>query len=143
MFGATAGFGTCATASWNCGLNGWPFGSISSMSTKSWTSIARVFSGASAEIRSYSYFKQNELTGLYTRRRGRQSIDLSVPCVVAGSEGNRVRDLLARVLDVPVAMEASALAQFAWLSTVGFVTGRIGAPSKGFVEIDFRIKGNP
>jgi hypothetical protein len=100
-------------------------------------------SGASAEIRSYSYFRQNEQTGLYTRKRGRQSIDLSIPCVVNGNEGERVRNLLATVLDVPVAMEASDLAQYSWLSTVGFITGRIGSPSKGLVEIDFKVKGNP
>lgn len=99
--------------------------------------------GASAELRSYSYFKRNDQTGIYTRRRGRQSIDLAVPCEVSADDGNRVRDMLSRILDIPVAMEASDIPKYAWLSTVGFVTGRIGAPQHGRVEIDFAIKGNP
>lgn len=97
--------------------------------------------GASAEPRSYSYFKKTE-SGVYVRRRGRQSIDLSIPCVVSASEGNRVRDLLARVLDVPVAMEASPLHRYAWLSTVGFVTGKIDASDSAHTRINFEVKGN-
>lgn len=97
--------------------------------------------GASAAPRSYSYFKQTE-SGVYVRKRGRQSIDLNIPCIVAASEGNRVRDLLARVLDVPVAIEASGLHQYAWLSTVGFVTGKIDASDSARTRINFEVKGN-
>ena len=105
--------------------------------------VGAACAGASAELGSYSYFKQNEKTGLYTRRRGRQFVTLSIPCTVSGEEGNRVIGLLGRVLDLPVAIEASGLHQYAWLSTVGFVTARVGAPSKGFIDIDFKVKGNP
>lgn len=99
--------------------------------------------GASAELRSYSYFEQNKKTGTYTRQRGRQSLDLSIPCTVSMHEGNRVANLLSRVLDIPVAVEGSDIPQYAWLSTVGFVTGRIGAPINLRVDIDFKVRGNP
>lgn len=107
------------------------------------TTIPATLSGATAELKSYSYFRQNELTGLYTRKRGRQSIDLSFDAVVDAAEGNRIRNLLSRILDVPVPIEASSLNQFQWLSTVGFVTGTVKASSTAHSEVSFKIKGNP
>lgn len=107
------------------------------------TNIGAVLAGATAELKSYSYFKQSEQTGLYTRKRGRQSIDLSFDAVVEAAEGNRIRNLLSRILDVPVPIEASSLNQFQWLSTVGFVTGTVKASSTAHSEVSFKIKGNP
>ena len=97
--------------------------------------------GAAAELKSYSYYDERS-DGTYVRKRGRQANDLSINCTVKGEEGNRVRDVLSRVLDLPVAMESVPGRRFAWLSTVGFITGRISAPSNGYVELDIKVKGN-
>lgn len=105
------------------------------------TLTSATVTGSQAEIKSYSYFKQND-DGTYVRRRGRQSADLGISCIVKGAEGNRVRNILSKVLDIPVAMEATGSPQFRWLSTVGFITGRISAPNNGYVELDIKVKGN-
>lgn len=97
--------------------------------------------GASAELKSYSYYDKKK-DGTYTRRKGRQSTDLRITCTVKADEGPRVRNVLARVLDVPVAMEAVPTSKFSWLSTVGFITGGISAPSNGLIDIDIRVEGN-
>ena len=105
------------------------------------TEIGATVTGASAEPKSYSYFKQAD-DGTYTIRRGRQAVDISLNCVVAEAEANRALDILKTVLDVPVPIEASELAQFAWLSTVGLVTGRVVASDKGIAEVEIKVKGN-
>lgn len=101
--------------------------------------------GAEATPKSYSYFKDHG-DGTYTRRKGRQAINVSVSCLIAAVEGVRVRNMLERIQDIPVAVEVSSLARLGWLNTVGFVTGTVRVPQEAHAittQVDFQIKGNP
>lgn len=97
--------------------------------------------GAEVTPKSYSYFKRNE-DGTYTRRQGRQAKQITASVLISADQAPAVEDLLRRVLDIPVAIEASNLPKYGHISTVGFVTGSVKSESWTTARVDIKVDGN-
>lgn len=97
--------------------------------------------GAEVTPKSYSYFKRND-DGTYTRRQGRQAKVITASVVIDDNQAAMAEELLRRILDTPVAVEASHLPRYGYLSTFGFVTGTVTAESPGFARINLTVEGN-
>jgi hypothetical protein len=96
--------------------------------------------GASAEIKTYSYFKENpdgsvEITPRGTARNIRASV------VIDADEANAAADLLARVASKPVAFIASGLGRYDYLNTFGLVSGDVSADNFTASTVNLNIKG--
>ncbi|MBF9263940.1 hypothetical protein [Paracidovorax cattleyae] len=103
--------------------------------------VSAVVQGAEASTKSYGYFKENA-DGTFIRRRGRQSTNMTLSCVIDADQANAANTLLKRVLDQTVAIEASGLPRFGYLSTVGSVTGSVKADTSVTASVALQIKGN-
>lgn len=97
--------------------------------------------GAEVTPKSYSYFKQND-DGTYTRRQGRVAKVITASVLIDASDAPRVSSLLEKILDIPVAIEASSLPRYGHISTVGFVTGSVVAESWGIARVNIKVDGN-
>lgn len=97
--------------------------------------------GAEVTPKSYSYFRRNE-DGTYTRRQGRVAKVITASVLIDAAEAPRVERLLGRILDVPVAIEASSLPKYGHISTVGFVTGSVVSESWGIARVNIKVDGN-
>ena len=97
--------------------------------------------GAEVTPKSYSYFKQNE-DGTYTRRQGRVAKVITASVVIDAMDAPRVAGLLEKILDIPVAIEASSLPRYGHISTVGFVTGSVVSESWGIARVNIKVDGN-
>lgn len=97
--------------------------------------------GAEVTPKSYSYFKQNP-DGTYTRRQGRVAKVITASVVIDAKDASRVAGLLEKILDTPVAIEASSLPRYGHISTVGFVTGSVVAESWGIARVNIKVDGN-
>ncbi len=97
--------------------------------------------GASVTPKSYSYFKRND-DGTYTRRQGRVAKNISASVLIDARDAPRVSQLLERILDIPVAIEASSLPRYGHISTVGFVTSSVTSESWGIARVQINVDGN-
>lgn len=97
--------------------------------------------GADVTPKSYSYFKLNP-DGTYTRRKGRVAKLISASVLIDARDAPRVTALLEKILDIPVAVEASSLPRYGHISTVGFVTGSVVAESFGISRVNIKVDGN-
>lgn len=97
--------------------------------------------GAEVTPKSYSYFKRND-DGTYTRRQGRVAKNISASVLIDSREAPRVSALLEKILDIPVAIEASSLPKYGHISTVGFVTGSVVSESWGIARVNIKVDGN-
>ena len=97
--------------------------------------------GAEVTPKSYSYFKQNE-DGTYTRRQGRVAKIITASVLIDANEASRATALLERIIDIPVAVEATSLPRYGHISTVGFVTGSVVADSFGIARVNIKVEGN-
>lgn len=97
--------------------------------------------GAEVTPKSYAYFKRND-DGTYTRRQGRQAKLITASVVIDSAQAPAVDDLLRRIMDVPVAVEASNLPRYGHLSTYGFVTGTITTDSWPISRVNIKVEGN-
>lgn len=97
--------------------------------------------GAEVTPKSYSYFKRNN-DGTYVRRKGRTAKSISASVIIDAVEAPRVAKLLEKIIDVPVAIEASNLPKYGHISTVGFVTGTVVAESWQTARVDIQVDGN-
>ena len=97
--------------------------------------------GAEVTPKSYSYFKRND-DGTYTRRKGRTAKAISASVIIDAVEAPRVAKLLEKIIDVPVAIEASSLPKYGHISTVGFVTGTVTAETWQTARVDIQVDGN-
>lgn len=97
--------------------------------------------GASVTPKSYSYFRRND-DGTYTRRQGRVAKSISASVLIDARDAPRVSQLLERILDIPVAIEASSLPRYGHISTVGFVTGSVTSESWGIARVQINVDGN-
>lgn len=97
--------------------------------------------GASVTPKSYSYFRRND-DGTYTRRQGRVAKSISASVLIDARDAPRVSQLLERILDIPVAIEASSLPRYGHISTVGFVTGSVTSESWGIARVNIKVDGN-
>lgn len=97
--------------------------------------------GAEVTPKSYSYFKLND-DGTYTRRKGRTAKVITASVLIDAQEAPRVSRLLEKIMDIPVAIEASSLPRYGHISTVGFVTGSVVAESFGIARVNLKVDGN-
>lgn len=97
--------------------------------------------GADVTPKSYSYFKR-ELDGSYTRRKGRVAKNISATVLIDAVEAPRVAKLLEKILDIPVAIEASNLPKYGHISTVGFVTGTVTSVDWSYSRVEIKVDGN-
>ena len=97
--------------------------------------------GAEVTPKSYSYFKRND-DGTYTRRKGRVAKVINASVLIDSRDAPRVADLLDKILDIPVAIEASSLPKYGHISTVGFVTGTVTSVSWGIARVNIKVDGN-
>lgn len=97
--------------------------------------------GAEVTPRSYSYFKRND-DGTYTRRKGRVAKVITASVLIDSRDAPRVAALLEKIIDIPVAIEASSLPKYGHISTVGFVTGSVVSESWGVSRVNFKVDGN-
>ena len=97
--------------------------------------------GADVTPKSYSYFKRND-DGTYTRRKGRTAKQITASVAIDATQAPQVESMLASIMDIPVAVEASNLPRYGHLSTVGFVTGSIVSQSYGIATVNIKVDGN-
>ncbi len=97
--------------------------------------------GAEVTPKSYSYFKRSD-DGTYKRRQGRVAKVITASVVVDASEAPRIERLLEKIIDTPVAIEASDLPQYGHISTVGFVTGTVRAEGPTEARVTLKVDGN-
>ncbi len=97
--------------------------------------------GAEVTPKSYSYFKQ-AADGTYIRRKGRVAKAITASVVIDARDAPRVAALLEKILDIPVAIEASSLPKYGHISTVGFVTGSVVSESWGIARVNLKVDGN-
>jgi hypothetical protein len=96
--------------------------------------------GASTEIKTYSYFKENpdgsiEITPRGTAREIRASV------MIDANEANAAADLLANIASTPVAFIASGLPRYDYLNTFGLVSGGVSAENFSTASVNLTIKG--
>lgn len=96
--------------------------------------------GASAEIKTYSYFKENpdgsiEITPRATARNIRASV------MIDAQQANAAADLLARIAAKPVAFIGSDLPRYDYLNTFGLVSGDVSADNFSMSTVNLTIKG--
>jgi hypothetical protein len=96
--------------------------------------------GASAEIKTYSFFKENldgsvEITPRGTARNIRASV------VIDAEAANAAADLLARIAAQPVAFIASNIGKYDYLNTFGLVSGDVSADTFVTSTVNLNIKG--
>ncbi len=103
--------------------------------------VSAVVQGAEASTKSYAYYRENA-DGTFVRRHGRQSTNMTLSCVIDADQANAAKTLLDRILDQTVAIEASGLPRFGYLSTVGSVTGTVRADTSATASVALQIKGN-
>lgn len=97
--------------------------------------------GVEVTPKSYAYFRRND-DGTYTRRQGRQAKLITASVMIAAAQAPAVEDLLRRILDTPVAVEASNLPRYGHISTVGFVTGSVISESWSTARVNIKVEGN-
>lgn len=97
--------------------------------------------GAEVTPKSYSFFRRND-DGTYTRRTGRQAKVISASVLIASTQAPAAEDLLRRILDIPVAVEASSLPRYGHISTVGFVTGSVVSENWTTSRVNIKVEGN-
>jgi len=98
--------------------------------------------GVEVTPKSYSYYKRNETTGEYVRRRGRQAKVINASVVIDAAQAPAVDRLLAAILDIPVAIEASNLPRYGHISTFGFVTGSVVSVDWPTARVNIKVDGN-
>ena len=103
--------------------------------------IGGVEYGVEVTPKSYAFFKQNA-DGTYTRTKGRQAKIITASVLIDSREAPAVSDLLDRILDVPVAVDASNLPRYGHISTYGFVKGSVVAKSFGTSVVNLKVEGN-
>jgi hypothetical protein len=96
--------------------------------------------GASAEIKTYSFFKENvdgtvEITPRGTARNIRCAV------VISPDAANAAADLLARIAAQPVAFIASNIGKYDYLNTFGLVSGDVSANTFVTSTVNLNIKG--
>lgn len=96
--------------------------------------------GAEADRTSYT-FRQYNPDGTYKTIKRASSRDLRVSVRVNAAESMYADALLAEVADVAVPFEATNFDNYAFLNTLGFVSGTIRADDYGTTSLNLTVKG--
>ena len=97
--------------------------------------------GAQSERKTYTTRKYNDDGTYKTTLRGSYR-DVRCTVVVDAEQAMYLDATLAEVTDRAVPFEASGLARYGYLSTLGFVSATLSPPSFGTTRADLTIKGN-
>lgn len=97
--------------------------------------------GASAERKSYTY-RAYAADGTYSTIKRSASRDVSCRIKLDGEQALYADAVLGEIMDIAVPFEASGLARYGYLNTLGFVSGAISPDSYNAATINLTIKGN-
>jgi hypothetical protein len=96
--------------------------------------------GASAEIKTYSYFKENPDGSVEITPRG-TARNIRCAVMIDADQANAAADLLARIAAQPVAFIASGIGRYDYLNTFGLVSGDVNADNFSMSTVNLNIKG--
>lgn len=97
--------------------------------------------GASSERKTYTY-REYAVDGTYKTVVRPTALDVRFTVIIAPSEASYADSVLADVINTPVPIEATNIPDYAYLSTVGFVSAVITADNFGQTSLALTIKGN-
>lgn len=97
--------------------------------------------GASAERKSYTY-RAYASDGTYTTIKRGAARDVSCRITLDGDQALYADAVLGEIIDMAVPFEASGMARYGYLNTLGFVSGGISADTYGTASLNLTIKGN-
>lgn len=97
--------------------------------------------GVEVSPKSYALMVKNQ-DGTYKREQGRTSKVINATLLIDASAAPAAESLLRQILDTPVAVEASSLAQYGHISTFGFVTGTVVSETFNTARVSLKIEGN-
>lgn len=97
--------------------------------------------GAEVERVSYTHREYND-DGSYTETLRGSSRDVRCTITLDANEALYVDAILSEIQDVAVPFEASDLPRYAYLNTMGFVTGTMRADTVATTSLNLKIKGN-
>lgn len=97
--------------------------------------------GAESDRTVYS-FRKYAIDGTYQTIKRPSSRDVRATVVIDAEEAMYADAILNEIIDTAVPFEASGLARYGYLNTLGFVTGSIRADSFGTTSLNLTIKGN-
>lgn len=97
--------------------------------------------GAEVERVSYTHREFND-DGTYTETLRGSSRDVRCSVVLDAQQALYVDAILSEIQDIAAPFEASDLPRYAYLNTMGFVTGTMRADSVATTSLNLRIKGN-
>lgn len=98
--------------------------------------------GVETTPKSYSYFVRDANTGRYKRRPGRRATLIAGRVLIGAKQGPEAKELLDKVLDIPVAVEVSQLDRYSHISTVGFLSGTVVNDNAETASLNFKVEGN-
>jgi hypothetical protein len=96
--------------------------------------------GSKAEPRSYSYIKFYD-DGTFEIKRRPGATDLSMSAVLDADQAEYTVALLQEVLDVPIAISATNVPGYGYLSAFGLINGTVTPTNKKDAQLDVRVKG--
>lgn len=97
--------------------------------------------GASAERKSYTY-REYAKDGTYTTVKRSASRDVSCRITLDADYALYADAILGEIIDMAVPFEASGLARYGYLNTLGFVSGSLTADTYNTSFLNLTIKGN-
>ena len=96
--------------------------------------------GSEAEPRSYSYIKFYD-DGTFEIKRRPGATDLTLSAVLDADQAEYTVGLLQQVLDVPVAISATDVPGYGYLSALGLISGRVKPVNSKEAQLAARVKG--
>ena len=96
--------------------------------------------GAEAEPKSYSYI-EGFPDGSWKIQKGHVATNVDFSGRLPAAQAQYVTAILRRILDVPVAIRATDLPEYSYLSTVGLVSGRVRAINRLEAQVTIKAKG--
>lgn len=97
--------------------------------------------GAEAQRKSYTYRQFNE-DGTYRQVPRGNARDVSCRVVLSAEQAMYADAILGEIIDTAVPFEASGLARYGYLNTLGFVMGSIRADNWGVTSLNLTVKGS-
>lgn len=97
--------------------------------------------GASAERKSYTY-RAYASDGTYTTIKRGAARDVSCRITLDGDQALYADAVLGEIIDMAVPFEASGMARYGYLNTLGFVSGSLTADTYNTSSLKLTIKGN-
>lgn len=97
--------------------------------------------GVEVTPKSYALFKKND-DGTYIREEGRTAKIINATVLISAMQAPQAEDLLRKILNKPVAVQASDLSQYRHIATFGFVTGSVTSETWATARVNLKVEGN-